>query len=362
MEPVTVVYSVFSSVYTLGKVYYVPNGDGTYILFCATDKLFITCNLTDPGNVTDFTTNHQSTAVLVTCRDDAYVLGCIANDNVLVSSRLADGRMRVSSEKTNQSRITIYSPNWCDPTTWYQSSAYVASETVALNDSDGYYHTTHQSIIDSYHGKITTEDFLKDAVGHSYRVSVQVDGYAKTEQDPHYGTGGDYLVDYTNGIVMPLSWTPVDADTFVVQYHYAAGSAFTIQSAPGKQLLINMAECQFSTDVVMNDTVNFQVFGYAGVFAPQLGYPFTTLIPLTDFKYKTMSDLFNDACKSYPVYPPLGGTGWRGMSVGSTVLDWDYVSSTTINAAYGMQIVVSLDHNTPFGGTYATVTFYCTSE
>ena len=112
----------------------------------------------------------------------------------------------------------------------------------------------------------------------------------------------------------------------------------------------------------MNDTINFQVYGYAGVFAPQLGYPFTTLIPITDFKYKSMNDLFNDACRSYPVYPPLGGSGWRGMVASSTVLDWDYVSATTLNAAYGMQIVISLDHNTPFGGTYATVTFYCTVE
>ena len=278
------------------------------------------------------------------------------------SPSLTDGRLRISAEKTNQSRITIYSPNWCDKTTWYQSSAYVASETVSLNDGDGYYHLAHGNVIDSYHGKITTEDFLKDSNGHSYRVTVTMDGYTKTEQDPHYGTDGDYIVDYHNGIIMPLSWTPVDADTFVVAYHYAGSSAFTLKPAAGKQLLINMAECQFSTDVVMNDTVNFQVYGYAGVFAPQLGYPFSTLIPLTDFKYKSMSDLFNDACKSYPIYPSLGGSGWRGMTVPTTVLDWDYVSQTTLNSAYGMQIVVSLDHNASFTGTFATVTFYCTSE
>lgn len=278
------------------------------------------------------------------------------------SASLADGRLRVSAEKTNQSRTTIYSPNWCDKTTWYQSSMYIGGETVSLNDTDGYYHLEHAYVIDSYHGKITTEDFLKDSNGHNYRVSVMVDGYAKTEQDPHYGAGGDYLVDYTNGVIMPLSWMPVDADTVVVKYHYAASSAFTIMPAAGKQLLINMAECQFSTDIVMTDTVNFQVYGYAGVFAPQLGYPFNTLIPLTDFKYKTINDLYNDACKSYPQYPPLGGRGWRGMSIPTTVLDWDYVSATTLNSLYGMQIVVSLDHNAAFGGTYATVTFYCTSE
>jgi len=364
MNPITVVYSVFSSVYNLAKVYYVINSDDGYTLFCSTDNLFVTSNIdaTDNVSIADFSANHQSSSTQVTCRDDAYLLGTIANNNVLVSPKLVDGRPRFSAEKTNQSRITIYSPNWCDKTTWYQSSTYVASETVSLNDSDGYYHLANQFIIDTYHGNVTTEDTLKDSVGHSYRVAVTVNGTLKTEQDPHYGTGGDYIVDYANGIVMPLSWTPVDADTFIVTYHYASGSSFTIAPAAGKQLLVNMAECQFATDVIMNDTVNFQVYGYAGVFAPQLGYPFATVIPITDFKYKSMNDLFNDACRSYPVYPPLGGTGWRGMAVPSTVLDWDYVSATTLNAAYGMKIIVSLDHNTPFGGTYATVTFYCTSE
>ena len=282
--------------------------------------------------------------------------------NAPIAPKLTDGRIRASSEKTNQSRITIYSPNWCDKTTWYQSSVYVSGETVSLNDSDGYYHLAHQFIIDSYHGKITLEDSLKDPASHSFRVSITIDGYAKTEQDPHYGTGGDYVIDYTNGIVKPLSWTPQDSDTFVATYHYAGSASFTILPTPGKQLLVNMAECQFSTDIVMNDTVTFQVLGYAGVFAPQLGYPYTTLIPLTSFKYKSMSDLYNDAVKAYPIYPPMGGNGWRGMQVSSTVLDWDYVSSTTVNSASGMQVIVSLDHNMPFGGTYATVTFYCTSE
>ena len=280
--------------------------------------------------------------------------------NLAIEQKLSDGRIRVSSEKTNQSRITIYSPNWCDKTTWYQSSTYV-NETPSLNE-DGYYHLAHQYIIDSYHGKITMEDSLKDSAGYTYRVGVNVDGYNKVEQDPHYGTGGDYLIDYANGIIIPLSWTQSGGDTVIITYHYATLASFTILPAAGKQLLVNMAECQFSTDVVMNDTVTFQVYGYAGVFAPQLGYPFTTLIPLTNFKYKSMNDLYNDACKSYPVYPPMGGAGWRGLNVGSTVLDWDYVSSTTVNSAFGMSIVVSLDHNEPFGGTYATVTFYCTVE
>lgn len=326
--------------------------DGPEVNLCVLWQIPVPQDIIDGGytqaqndtDTADFVANYQS------------------NCNQAIEPKLADGRARMSSEKTNQSRITFYSPNWCDKTTWYPTSVYVASETVSLDDSDGYYHLAHPYVIDSYHGKITTEDSLKDSSGHSYRVAVKVNGATKTEQDPHYGTGGDYLVDYVDGYIMPISWTPVDSDTLVATYHYAISASVTISPASGKQLLINMAECQFSTDVIMNDTATFTVNGYAGVFAPQLGYPYNTLIPLTSFKYKTMNDLFNDACRSYPVYPPLGGAGWRGMSCPSTVLDWDYVSATTLNSASGMQVVITLDHNAEFGGTYATVTFYCTSE
>jgi hypothetical protein len=339
---------------------YVTRDDG-YCVFAVDNNVSYICDLI----FASISPTYPFDSSYTQSQNDLDIADFIANFMVLCGGpstpKLIGGRVRNSSEKNNQSRITIYSPNWCDKTTWYQSSAYVANESVSLN-VDGYYHLAHQNIIDSYHAKITMEDSLKDSNNHSYRVTVNVDGYNKVEQDPHYGTGGDYIIDYVNGIVMPIGWTPSGGDTVLITYHYATTASFTILPAAGKQLLVNMAECQFSTDIVITDTVTFQVYGYAGVFAPQLGLPFTTLIPLTKFKYKSMNDLYNDACKSYPVYPPMGGSGWRGMNVSSTVLDWDYVSSTTVNSAYGMSVVVSLDHNVPFGGTYATVTFYCTVE
>lgn len=278
--------------------------------------------------------------------------------NMPIAPRTTDGRIRIAAEKTNQTKNTVYTPNYCDPTTWYPASTYVPSESASINGTDGYYHLANQNIIDSFHGKISDEDNLIDPDGYSYRVIIIQDGYTMTEQDPHYATGGDYVINYDDGYIIPITLTqPITAS-----YHYESGSTFILQPAPGKAIAIDSAECEFSTDIIITDTVLFTVMGYASVFAPQLGLPSGYRIPISITKYKTMNDYYNDAVKSYPTYPPMGGNGWRGISVPSTVLNWDYVATTAISYTYGMQVVISLQHNEPFGGAYATTTFFTIVE
>ena len=265
----------------------------------------------------------------------------------------SDGRIRIAAEKSSLNKSTIYSPNYCDQTTWFPSAVYVVNETVSQS-VDGYYHLAHSSIIDSYHGKISNEDYLLGPDGYSLRVTVVQDGYTMTEQDPHFATGGDYVINYTTGIIYPVTLN----QPITVTYHYANGSTFTINPPTGMEIIIDSAECEFSTDIILTDTVEFIVMGYASVFAPQLGLPAGYRIPLSTTKYKTMNDFYNDAVKSYPVYPPMGGSGWRGVNVPSTVLNWDYISATAISSALGMQVIIKLEHDTPFGGLYATTTFF----
>ena len=73
------------------------------------------------------------------------------------------------------------------------------------------------------------------------------------------------------------------------------------------------------------------------------------------------SDFQNDAQRSYPVYPAVGGTNWRAQIQPIIVFDWDYVSALQICSDDGMYITMRLQHDTPFTGWFATVTFYCTS-
>lgn len=264
-----------------------------------------------------------------------------------------------------KAKATIITPNWCDKCTWYDASVLVADETATDTGDHLTYALAHPYIIDTYHGRFSFEDFLLDSAGNSYRVKVWVEGVARTEQDPHYGTGGDYVVDYVTGRLTFLT-AQQPTDTVTVSYHYATTSTFVLRPEPGKKLNIDSVELQFLEDVVMKDSLSFQPFGLVDAFAPQLmpGIPAGTKIPLGNpLIYKSVLDLINDANRAYPAYPPLGGTGWRGYTKTVYVFAWDYaVGFTTLNSSTGMEIRVSLQHDCVNEGTCATATFYCSSE
>ena len=274
-----------------------------------------------------------------------------------------DSKLRVAIEKSDSFRKTFFTHNWCDRTTWYPESVRVDNETPT---SDGYYTTyslANQYIIDMYHGKVTHEDRLLDSDGYSYRVAVTVDGYVKAEQDPHYGTGGDFVVDYEAGTITFSSALTAQSDVRVT-YHYATSSNFSIKPSPGKSLLIDRVEVQFSKDVQLNDTSQYIFSGYAAAFAPQYVPPLspTSLVEISTLNYKTFQDYLNDCTGSYPNYSAMGGSGWRGTQTESVILVWDYISATTLFSSAGMQVDIKLEHETPFGGSWSAVTFYCIEE
>lgn len=289
--------------------------------------------------------------------------------NFKVPPSTAESLPRVASEKSDSSRTRFYSHDWTDPCTWLETASRVVDEVATDSGDKTTYNLSNNNVIDTFHGKITGEDFLTDSGENSYRVIVKVDEVVKDEVDPHTSTG-DYTVDHENGDIVfeiALTGTPV----VKVTYHYANGSSFTVKPGAGKILRIEMVEVQFSADVVLNDSVVFQPRGYVDVFAPHLlttanppgPYPPGTLIPLGNpLIYKTMRDYMNDAFRAYPSYIPMGGAGWRGLSQAAMVFDWDYVAATRLSSAAGMEILVCLEHDVAIGGEYATATFYCTTE
>ena len=60
--------------------------------------------------------------------------------------------------------------------------------------------------------------------------------------------------------------------------------------------------------------------------------------------------------------PAIGGPGWRGCQVPITVFPWNYQAAMSLSSAAGMEIRINLEHDKPFGGSYATATLYCLSE
>lgn len=283
-----------------------------------------------------------------------------AEQLVLSHKKTADDRIRVAIEKSDATAIDVYTQNWTDKTTWYYDSARIVDEVATDSGDQITYNLANNYIIDTYHGKITQEDTLLDSGGNSYRVEVKVNDVVKTEQDPHLGTGGDYTIDYDNGDVI-FNSALSGGDVVKVTYHYAQTSLFKIVPDTGKTLTIEIAEVQFSADIVVTDSVLFETWGLVDVFAPQLmpGIPSGTQIKIKTFTYKTMNDYHNAAFKSYPQYPALGGNNWRGQQQPTTVFDWDYQRGLTLHDAYGMEVRILLEHDVPFGGTYATATLYC---
>lgn len=276
-----------------------------------------------------------------------------------------DGIPLFLMRKPDAPKLTLITPNWCDKTTWYTGSIYAEDEVATDSGDHQTYNLSHQNVIDTYHGKITFEDFLKDSEGRSYRVVVKVDDVEKTEQDPHVGSGGDFTVDYAAGTVT-FAQALAGTEVVKVTHHYADTSVFIIAPDAGKKLLVEKVEVQFSSNIEMTDTFLFQAYGLVDVFAPQLmpGIPSGTKIPLGDpLKYKTLGDLLNDSNHAYPAYPAVGGSNWRAMPQAAYIFSWDYdVGMTLLSSSYGMEIRVSLEHDSVCGGSFATAAFYCTSE
>ena len=269
-----------------------------------------------------------------------------------------DGRPRYVLEKGTASKLNFFTHDWSDPTTWYSKSILVTDEVAVDSGDHQVYKLAHKNVIDTYHSKVYQEDYLKDAAGQSFRVTVKVNNVVWLEEDPHFGPDGDgdFTVDYVKGeihFVEPIN----PAHQVKVTYHYASGSGFVIAPTPGKQLSIDMVEVQFSDDIVLTDSVVFQPYGYVEAFAPQLctanggPYPPGTKIPLGNpLKYKSFTDFQAEATKAYTQYPAMGGENWRAAPHKITIMNWDYLSSTLLKASQGMEIRVFLEHDTPFQG------------
>jgi hypothetical protein len=268
----------------------------------------------------------------------------------------SDKKLRVAVEKPDLTRSNAYSHNWCDQTTWYGSSVRIVDE-VAQNAGDNQtYYLDNYNVIDTYHGKLFDEDYLTDDDGYNFLVSITVDGYSKTEQDPHYASGGDFTVDYELAEINFLSPLSPSSEVLVT-YHYATDSVFYARIDSGKKLFIVAAEVQFSDDMELNDSFKYQVYvtNPYNPGGPKVPYGNPNI-------YKKMSDFQIEATKAYTSYPPLGGSGWRAMPRAIYILNWDYLSGTVLASSTGAEIRVWMEHDAPCSGTYATITFYGVTE
>jgi len=269
--------------------------------------------------------------------------------------------------------------NWCDKTTWYGASTRVTDE--ALTDSgDGLtWNSANANWICTNHGKIPQEHRLVADHGHVVKVDDVVMTEHSLDAVELFGTSadpddldGDYMLDPVTGVV--IFKTSQAGNAVEATYSYATTATFYVTPDEGKTLRLTAVEVQFSEDLVLTDSVRFDIEGFVEVFAPQLvddvspnyvsTFPTGTRIPLGSPRiYKTMMDFIAEAQRAYPEVPALGGSGWRGLSSGVHVFRWPYQEDATrdLVADYGMRIKISLVNNAPFGGTSAIATLYAVS-
>ena len=281
--------------------------------------------------------------------------------------KTVDEVLRVSVERPEGSRVTLITPNWCDKQTWWYDSTKKEGQTLDhVSDYIVYESpTATKGWVDNYHGRYSNEDFLLTKDGDIPRLKVYVNDVEKTEQDPHTVSGGDYTVDYENAkVTFLLALT--DTDVVTVDAWDVDGASWVLKPASSKKLKIVFTEVQFSDDILIKDTILFQVRGLVDVIAPHLipdPYPSGTMLPIPGVNpvtYKTMMDYINEANGAKPLIPKTTGTPtWRDLDHNIMTLPWDYQAVTEVKS--WMDIEVKMQHGVEFGGSVATATFYCLS-
>jgi hypothetical protein len=260
------------------------------------------------------------------------------------------GEMMVVPEAPDGDKYNQFSVNWCDKCSWYPASVKVENEELTTEDNKKF-SSQKDYWIDMSHGRITQEHWI--TADGTYLPIIMVDGEEVGEGTD--ATGGGFSIDYEKGEV---NFFEEQTGTVTATYWYATTGDWYIMPPAGQQLKILNVEVQFSTDLVLNSSMSFTPVGLASIWAPQLGLPAGTYVPLgVSNMYHTVKDFINESNKAYATIPAHGGPT-RGLAHPVIVYVWEYLTKTTLLSSLGLAIKVSMSEDIPHGGQYSTVTFY----
>lgn len=379
MGILNVSYQTAQNLLTKVPTYYIQQGDGDYDIFIIGESDYVFCHTVSGGEKTDFETNYKASCTSVPSKDDAIVLGKVANKIPFVIPKNSQGIPLTITEPRTGDEVIISTHNLCDPVTWFTTSERIVEET--LTSSDGYkWDSVSVNWVDMISGRVQGDDrlaaeqmALNPLDPHGYQVVINVDGYDKEMRTPFLTSGGDYEVFWEDGYVKSFEdWT---GKTVLASYSKSINSEFTLKPLPGKVLNIEAAEADFSLDVEMLDTIEYNIYGYAAVFAPQLGLPEGTKIMIQQNKYKRLSQIVNESIGSYPIIDVYGSSEasrslptkeyrktTRGMKSKTQSIPFRYATVRSMQDSLGIELRVRLSNDNAFNGDLATCTFYCTSQ
>lgn len=261
-----------------------------------------------------------------------------------------DRRLLIVPEPRAGTELIIVTHNFCDPTTWYSDSA--RADEVLSDSGDGLtFSGSHVNWIDMVHGRVFDSAALALEAPHEYAVVVVVDNVTASMREPYATSGGEYVVNYASGSITCVSGT-WSGKVVRAAYSYAQSSRWKLSVDPGKRIDIEQAEAQFSSDVIMNDTIDFEVW----VYNP---YDFPNKFRYLLTSYPRLSNFIDEALGSYPVIPPIGGSA-RGTQNPIYGFPFRYGTVRKLSSVQGAELHVKLKDDKAFGGEHATATFYCT--
>jgi len=257
----------------------------------------------------------------------------------------------VPEPETDRKMVNIATHNFCDKTTWWQQASPIVHEEL-IDSGDGLtFSSVNTHWIDLTHGKFYLEDRITNR--DSYIPVVKVDGVTMTERAPFDTSGGDYVVDYAAGTVTFAS--SQSGKTVTASYYFAGSSLFTLAPDAGKVLWVRDSEVQFSVDVEMLSTLNFQAFAYDPNDIPN------KIAVSQKTNYKTIRNFVEEAKGVYPKVPALSASGPRGLAQEHVVFPFRYTQVKALYSSQGVEIKLWLDEDVEFGGEFGTATFYCSS-
>lgn len=280
-----------------------------------------------------------------------------ADSGVYAEPRTPSGVPQVIPEPRVGLEKIFYTPNFCDPTTWYPSSARVTDESLTDSGDGLTWNSSNVNWIDMTHGKVREEDALSALVGHGYSIEVEVDGVSKTQRKPFADSGGDFSVDYENGDI--IFFESQSGSTVTASYSCATDSEFRIVPNAGKIIQIEHAEAQFSEDVDFSgQIVEFEIWAYDPNDLPNK-------VPVDIDKYKSISNFIDEAVGAYPKIPAVGGAYPQGLVYDTIGFPFRYATVRQLVDSSGIELRIRLrapdgTFSTPFIGERGTATFYCT--
>lgn len=268
------------------------------------------------------------------------------------------GNVVVAIQPRTGTGVTLITHNFADPKSWYSNATRVVDDILTTSGSVYTTYDFNAELIDMENGRVTFENTKTNSAygNETYLPKIKVNG--------NLVTNGYHINYITNQVIFdtPLTGSDIVSST----YYKINDSTFTIAPLPGKQLVMEHVEVQFSTNVDFTDKeLWFDIWAY-NPYDPT-GPKVRAQSPVI---YKNVKDYINESNNTLSTTVPAIGE----LTHPCYIFAWQYPAARVIKASQGAEIrLFVFDPKTGSKSNLfksldgqpievATGTFYCLSE